>query len=407
MFTYFAEGSFKSLVGFRLILQTPDVEQAAEPVRLFRASKSFRQAWQPVLHSVAKFLMRSASIICKINKDHVSAQMMRDWIVSETTTQTEKLVPGFDAVAKIADLQAAVESVIRGKADTVKFALVALFAKGHLLIEDVPGIGKTTLSNALARALDLSIHRIQFTSDLLPSDVIGISIFDQQSGDFVWKPGPIFSNIVIADEINRATPKTQSALLEAMAEEQVTVEGISRGLPLPFMVVATQNPSEHHGTYPLPESQLDRFMLRLHMGYPSVDDERKILRDRAEVNPLDYVQPVMSQDDILELQKLTSQIRFDNALLDYLLDIVTATRASDSLELGVSPRGTLALFRSAQALALIEGRDFCIADDIKRLVVPCFAHRIIVNSRSAGLKNKTREAEQILSDILQKLTVPI
>jgi MoxR-like ATPase len=282
-----------------------------------------------------------------------------------------------------------------------------LFAKGHLLIEDVPGIGKTTLSNALARALDLSIHRIQFTSDLLPSDVIGLSIFDQQGGDFVWKPGPIFSNIVIADEINRATPKTQSALLEAMAEEQVTVEGISRGLPLPFMVVATQNPSEHHGTYPLPESQLDRFMLRLHMGYPSLNDERKIVRDRTEINPLDYVQPVMSQDDILELQKLTSQVRFDTALLDYLLSIVTATRSSDLLELGVSPRGTLALFRSAQALALIEGRDFCIADDIKRLIIPCFAHRIIVNSRSAGLKNKTREAEQILSDILQKLTVPI
>ena len=333
--------------------------------------------------------------------------MMRDWIVSETTTQTEDLVLSFDAAAKIAELQAAVEGVIRGKADTVKFALVALFAKGHLLIEDVPGIGKTTLSNALARALDLSIHRIQFTSDLLPSDVIGLSIFDQQGGDFVWKPGPIFSNIVIADEINRATPKTQSALLEAMAEEQVTVEGISRGLPLPFMVVATQNPSEHHGTYPLPESQLDRFMLRLHMGYPSVDDERKIVLDRTEMNPLEFVRPVMSQDDILELQKLTSQVRFDNSLLDYLLEIVTATRASDSLELGVSPRGTLALFRSAQALALIEGRDYCIADDIKRLIVPCFAHRIIINSRSAGLKNKTREAEQILQDILQKTNVPI
>ena len=203
-----------------------------------------------------------------MNKDAgVRQQKMRDWIVTETATRTEDIVLGFDAVAKIAELQAAIESVIRGKADTVKFALVALFAKGHLLIEDVPGIGKTTLSNALARALDLSIHRIQFTSDLLPSDVIGLSIFDQQGGDFVWKPGPIFSNIVIADEINRATPKTQSALLEAMAEEQVTVEGISRGLPLPFMVVATQNPSEHHGTYPLPESQLDRFMLRLHMGY--------------------------------------------------------------------------------------------------------------------------------------------
>jgi len=332
---------------------------------------------------------------------------MRDWIVSETRTRNDKILPGFDASSKIAELQAAVETVIRGKTETVKFALVALFAKGHLLIEDVPGIGKTTLSNALARALDLSIHRIQFTSDLLPSDVIGLSIFNQQSGDFVWKPGPIFSNIVIADEINRATPKTQSALLEAMAEEQVTVEGISRRLPLPFMVVATQNPSEHHGTYPLPESQLDRFMLRLHMGYPSLEDERQILRDRENINPLEFVQHVMSQADILELQKRTAEVRFDDALLDYLLNIVNATRSSESLELGISPRGTLALFRSAQAHALIEGRDFCIADDIKCLVVPCFAHRIIVNSRSSGLRNKTRESEQILQDILQKTSVPI
>ncbi len=332
---------------------------------------------------------------------------MRDWIVNETREQTEDLVLHFDPAAKIAELQSAVESVIRGKPETVKYALVALFAKGHLLIEDVPGIGKTTLSNALARALDLSIHRIQFTSDLLPSDVIGLSIFDQHTGDFAWKPGPIFSNVVIADEINRATPKTQSALLEAMAEEQVTVEGISRGLPLPFMVVATQNPSEHHGTYPLPESQLDRFMLRVHMGYPSLDDERKMLFDRAERNPLDRVRHVMTGSDVLELQKLSSQVRFDPALVDYLLDIVAATRSSDHLELGVSPRGTLALYRSAQALALIEGRDYCIADDIKRLVVPCCAHRIIINSRSAGLKNKTREAEQILNEILQNVAVPI
>ncbi len=332
---------------------------------------------------------------------------MRDWIVNETRVQTEELVLEFDPAAKIAELQSAVEGVIRGKSETVKYALVALFAKGHLLIEDVPGIGKTTLSNALARALDLSIHRIQFTSDLLPSDVIGLSIFDQHTRDFAWKPGPIFSNVVIADEINRATPKTQSALLEAMAEEQVTVEGISRGLPLPFMVVATQNPSEHHGTYPLPESQLDRFMLRLHMGYPNLDDERKMLFDRAEMNPLDLVRPVMTGDDVMELQKLASRVRFDISLVDYLLDIVAATRASDNLELGVSPRGSLALYRSAQALALIEGRDFCIADDIKRLVIPCFAHRVIINSRSAGLKNKTREAEQILNEVLQKVTVPI
>jgi MoxR-like ATPase len=333
--------------------------------------------------------------------------MMRDWITTETTTATGDVGISLDAPEKIGELQQAIERVIRGKSETVKFALIALFAKGHLLIEDVPGIGKTTLANALARALDLSFQRIQFTSDLLPSDVIGLSIFNQQNGDFEWKAGPIFSNIVLADEINRATPKTQSALLEAMAEEQVTVEGISRRLPLPFMVVATQNPSEHHGTYPLPESQLDRFSIRLHIGYPSMDDERAILRDREHGDPLEFVRPVMTQADILELQNLVSQVRVDDALADYLLNIVDATRKSEFIELGISPRGTLALYRSAQALALIEGRDFCIADDIKRLVMPCFAHRIIVNSRSSALKNRTREAEEALQEILKKTSVPI
>ena len=332
---------------------------------------------------------------------------MRDWIITETKTTGDDIVLDFDPAAKVAELQAAIEHVIRGKSETVKFALIALLAKGHLLIEDVPGIGKTTLANALARALDLSFQRIQFTSDLLPSDVIGLSIFNQRSGEFEWKAGPIFSNIVLADEINRATPKTQSALLEAMAEEQVTVEGLSRRLPAPFIVVATQNPSEHHGTYPLPESQLDRFMLRLHIGYPDMANERQILRDRENRNPLDAVEPVMSQSDVLELQALVGEIRFDDALIDYLLQIVDLTRKSELLELGISPRGTLALFRSAQALALIEGRDYCIADDIKRLVLPCFAHRVIVNSRSGAIRHQTRETERILQNILQNVSVPL
>src|SRR5215203_2157420 len=322
--------------------------------------------------------------------------MMRDWILEKTEMPAVTPGPEFNAAEKVRNLQAAVERVIRGKSETVKFTLVALLARGHLLIEDVPGIGKTTLASALAKALDLSLQRIQFTSDLLPSDVIGLSIFNQRSGDFEWKPGPIFSNVVLADEINRTTPKTQSALLEAMAEEQVTVEGTSRHLPQPFVVIATQNPSEHHGTYPLPESQLDRFMLRLHMGYPSFEDEKLILKDRAGIDPLEFVRPVLSRDDIVDIQENVSRVRVDDALLDYLMRIVDSTRRSDAVELGVSPRGSLALFRSAQALALIEGRDYCIADDIKRLVIPCFGHRIIVNSRSAGLKNKTREAEQIL-----------
>jgi MoxR-like ATPase len=332
---------------------------------------------------------------------------MRDWIVSESNPAGDVSRLNPDTGGKIAELQAAVESVIRGKSETVKFALIALLARGHLLIEDVPGIGKTTLANALARALELSFQRIQFTSDLLPSDVIGLSVYDQKNGDFEWKAGPIFSNIVLADEINRATPKTQSALLEAMAERQVTVEGVSRRLPPPFIVIATQNPSEHHGTYPLPESQLDRFMLRLHMGYPSLADERKILRDRESVDPLDRVHKVMTHKELIELQDLVTDVRFDETLVDYLLQIVEATRNSDSLELGISPRGTLALFRSAQALAFIEGRDFCIADDIKRLVVPCFAHRIIVNSRITALRQRTREAEEVLLEILLKIAVPI
>lgn len=333
---------------------------------------------------------------------------MRDWITTDTETAARPIQRvEFDAAGKIADLQAAIESVIRGKSETVKLSLVSLFAKGHLLIEDVPGIGKTTLASSIARALDLSIQRIQFTSDLLPSDVIGLSIFNQQIGDFEWKPGPIFANIVLADEINRATPKTQSALLEAMAEEQVTVDGVSRHLPSPFMVIATQNPSEHHGTYPLPESQLDRFMLRLQMGYPNFEDERQILRDRSEANPIDRLEPVLSRSDVLELQARVTFVKVDEVLVDYLLQIVDATRKSDHLELGVSPRGALALFRSAQALALVEGRDYCIVDDVKRLVIPCFAHRIISNSRSATLRNRGRDAENILGEILERIAVPL
>ena len=332
---------------------------------------------------------------------------MRDWITVATESTESDRTNGLDHTGRISKLQRTIENVIRGKSETVKLALVALFARGHLLIEDVPGIGKTTLANAMARALDLSIQRIQFTSDLLPSDVIGLSVFNQQNSEFEWKPGPIFSNVVVADEINRATPKTQSALLEAMAEEQVTVEGVSRQLPLPFVVIATQNPSEHHGTYPLPESQLDRFMLRLHMGYPGVEDERRILRDRERINPLDLVEPVLSHKDVAEIQETVTKVRFDETLVDYLLKIVEGTRKSDLLELGISPRGSLALFRSAQAMALIEGRDYCIADDVKNLVIPCFAHRVIVSSRGSGLKNRTREAEEELQKILESVTVPI
>ena len=304
-------------------------------------------------------------------------------------------------------LQSAIERVIRGKPEVVRLALVTLLAGGHLLIEDVPGVGKTTLAHALARALDCEFQRIQFTSDLLPSDVIGLSIYNQHDSLFEWKPGPIFANIVLADEINRTTPKTQSALLEAMAERHVTVEGITHALPQPFMVLATQNPIEHHGTYPLPESQLDRFMLRLRIGYPGVADEKLILRDREHAEPLDDMQPVMSAQDILELQGAVSDVSVDDAIVDYLMRIVAATRSSDMLDFGVSPRGTLSLFRAAQALALTEERSYCLPDDIKRLVVPVFAHRLTVSSRYSSAMRRSEEAEAVLLEIMKTISVPL
>jgi MoxR-like ATPase len=311
------------------------------------------------------------------------------------------------AVGKIEELQAAVEQVIRGKSEAVRLAIVTLIAGGHLLVEDAPGVGKTTLAHALARALDCTFQRIQFTSDLLPSDVIGLSVYNQHTGVFDWKPGPVFANVVLADEINRTTPKTQSALLEAMAEGHVTVEGATRPLPMPFIVVATQNPIEHHGTYPLPESQLDRFMLRLRIGYPGVDDERKILRDRERSDPLLALRPVMSGEDILELQRQVSEVSVDDALVDYLMRIVNATRETEMLDLGVSPRGTLALFRAAQALALSEDRTYCVPDDIKRLVLPVFAHRLVVSSRFSSSLRRSEEAEAVLKELMKSVSVPL
>jgi MoxR-like ATPase len=312
-----------------------------------------------------------------------------------------------NAVEQIERLQSAVETVIKGKPEAVRLAIVTLIAGGHLLVEDVPGVGKATLAHALARALGCSFQRIQFTSDLLPSDVIGLSVYNQHGGVFEWKPGPVFANVVLADEINRTTPKTQSALLEAMAERHVTVEGVTHQLPAPFIVLATQNPIEHHGTYPLPESQLDRFMLRLRIGYPSPADEQRILRDREYADPLDNVEPVMNAAEVLELQHAVATVAVDDALVRYLMRIVAATRDSEMLDLGVSPRGTLALFRAAQALALGEERTYCIPDDIKRLVVPVFAHRIVVSSRFSSSLRRSEEAEAVLNEILKTVSVPL
>src|SRR6266404_1639578 len=298
----------------------------------------------------------------------------------ETISRPEATT-NLDAVEKINRLQTAIETVIKGKPEAVRLGIVGLIAGGHLLIEDVPGVGKTTLAHAMARALRCNFQRIQFTSDLLPSDVIGLSVYNQHTAVFEWKPGPIFANVVLADEINRTTPKTQSALLEAMAERQVTAEGVTHPLPSPFIVLATQNPIEHHGTYPLPESQLDRFMLRLRIGYPATADEQEILRDREHRDPLDELEPVMTASEVTALQKSVSEVSVDDALVEYLMRIVEATRSTEMLDLGVSPRGTLALFRAAQALALTEEREFCLPDDIKRLVIPVFAHRVVVSTR--------------------------
>jgi MoxR-like ATPase len=276
-----------------------------------------------------------------------------------------------------------------------------------LLIEDVPGVGKTTLAQALARSFQCSFQRIQFTSDMLPSDVIGVSIFNPASQNFEFKRGPIFANIVVADEINRTTPKTQSALLEAMNESQITVDNHTHPLPEPFMVLATQNPIEHHGTYPLPESQLDRFVMRIRMGYPSRASEKQIVRNHSAAGRAEQAASLMDAGDVAEMQRAVSDVKVDDSLLDYAIEIVERTRQTEQLSLGVSPRGTVMLHRAAQARAFIEGRDYCLPDDFKQLIVPVFAHRVVVSSRYVSTQKKSEQSEAILSEILETTRVPL
>jgi len=303
-------------------------------------------------------------------------------------------------------LENTLDLVLRGKPEAVRLSLVCLLARGHLLIEDVPGVGKTTLAQSLARSIGCSFHRLQFTSDMLPSDVIGVTVYNAHAEEFEFKPGPIFTNFLLADEINRTTPKTQSALLEAMNERQVTVDGRTMPLVEPFMVIATQNPQEHHGAYPLPESQLDRFLLRVRIGYPDAASERLILRNSDTVQP-QTMAPVLNRDELLDLQERTREITMDDALLDYILAIVEKTRTHEALALGVSPRGSQALFRAAQAKALLEGRTYVIPDDIKRLAVPVFGHRVVLSSRATLSPRRSDSGDRILEQILSQVDVPL
>jgi len=309
-------------------------------------------------------------------------------------------------LAKLARLESSLGSALRGKPEAVNLSLVCLLSGGHLLIEDVPGVGKTTLAQALARSVSCTFHRLQFTSDMLPSDVLGVTIYNAHTGAFEFKRGPIFANFLLADEINRTTPRTQSALLEAMNEQQVTIDGRSHPLPSPFMVIATQNPVEHHGTYPLPESQLDRFLMRLKIGYPEAESEREILRN-PDSSMAASLAAELSGEEVIELQNMVQRVTVEESLVDYMLAIVAKTRTHESLALGVSPRGSQALFRASQALALIEGRDYVIPHDIKRLAVPIFGHRVVVSARAALVQKKSEMGGRIIEEILQHVDVPL
>jgi MoxR-like ATPase len=315
-----------------------------------------------------------------------------------------------EATKRSRRLCANVEKALRGKPDVVRRAVETLVAGGHLLLEDVPGVGKTTLAHALARSIDGSFRRVQFTSDLLPSDLLGASMPEAEAGhptgNFTFQPGPIFANVVLADEINRASPKVQSALLEAMAERSVTFDGRTHALPDPFFVVATQNPLDHHGTHPLPESQLDRFLVRRAIGYPDAADEAAVLREDPSRSALPALEPVVSVDEIRAMQRVTNDVKFDDALAAYLLDIVQQTRDHEAVQIGVSPRGAIALRRAAQARAVLDGRDYCIPEDVRDLAVDVLSHRLMVDPRQLSARSG-EETAWIVREILDLTNVPL
>jgi MoxR-like ATPase len=322
-----------------------------------------------------------------------------------STQITEQAVPDLDELVSLSNrLIENIALVVLGKPEVIRLAVVALLAEGHVLIEDVPGVGKTLLARAIAASIDCSFRRIQFTPDLLPSDVLGSSIYHAPSGEFVFKPGPLFANVILADEINRTTPRTQSALLEAMSDRQASIEGHTYPLAPPFIVLATQNPYEFEGTYVLPESQLDRFMLRLRMGYPIRSEERRVVASHRDGEPVDSLGAVLTTEDVLMLQRGVRTIQVDDAITDYLLDIVHSTRRSDDLHVGVSTRGALTLYRAAQSLALVSGRGFVIPDDVKALAVSVLAHRVV--GKSFLQAGEFGASEAIIRDIVDRIRVP-
>ncbi len=322
--------------------------------------------------------------------------------VNLSESGAEQTVPVEEGAGQLADLAENISSVFFGKSRVVRWTLASVVARGHILFEDVPGVGKTTLALAMAKSLGLSFQRIQFTSDLLPSDILGVSVYSAKSGEFSFRPGPIFSGLVLADEINRTTPRTQSALLEAMSEGSVSVDDQTRALPEPFIVVATQNPLDHHGTYPLPESQLDRFMLRLSIGYPGGDVERAILMERSFREPVEELEAVLDADQLRRLQYTAAQITVDESVVDYILKIVEETREHPRIRIGISTRGALAAVRMVRSIALLEGRDYAIPDDAREIIVPCLAHRLSLKSGNQDQAG----AEALVESIVAEVEIP-
>jgi MoxR-like ATPase len=316
--------------------------------------------------------------------------------------------PLFNIAGTIERLETSMSRIIRGKPGPIRYVVIALIARGHVLIEDVPGVGKTTLARALAASVGGTFHRIQFTNDLLPSDIVGVSMFSQTTNSFEFKPGPIFANVVLADEINRTTPRTQSALLEAMNDNQVTVDGHPYRLERPFLVIATQNPEEHYGTYPLPESQMDRFALRIRMEYPSPEDERRLLLE-ASVHSEDILarlEPTVTLAELIQLQDAVARVRISPELAGYIVEVAQETRRSPFLSLGISPRGQLIWRDLARAAALTNGRDYILPDDLKDLALPALAHRLVMSNPLESATRSRDECERIVSDILYRVPVP-